>query len=93
MEEENKDGRELFEYPLNDNRSYIYNHSSGLRYEQDHVYQLLKQGKSTLNMSYIRGGLGKLESDAMSHANSLDVLSMLDEIRRQLNVEFPHDKK
>lgn len=33
-----------FEYPLNDDRFYHYNHSSGLRYEQDHVYDLLQKG-------------------------------------------------
>jgi hypothetical protein len=39
----NKDHK-VFEYPLKDDRFYHYNNSSGLRYEQDHVYDLLQQG-------------------------------------------------
>ncbi|KAI6176316.1 Trans-1,2-dihydrobenzene-1,2-diol dehydrogenase-like [Aphelenchoides bicaudatus] len=73
MVADNKE-KKLYEYPLNDER----NHSSGLRYETDHVYELLQQGK--------------LESDIMSHQDTLDVMGMLDEIRRQLGVVFPHDK-
>jgi hypothetical protein len=37
--------------------------------------------------------LGKLESDIMSPRDTMDVMEMLDDIRRQLGVEFPHDKK
>jgi hypothetical protein len=37
--------------------------------------------------------LGKLESDIMLPKDTLDVMEMLDEIRSQLGVEFPHDKK
>lgn len=74
---DNKDHK-LLEFPLNDDRFYHYNHSSGLRYEQDHVYELLEQGK--------------LESDVMSPQHTIEVSEMLDEIRRQLGVVFPHDK-
>jgi dihydrodiol dehydrogenase / D-xylose 1-dehydrogenase (NADP) len=74
---ENQD-RKAFEYPLNDDRSYNYSNSSGLRYEQDHVYDLFQQGK--------------LESDVMSLQHTLEIQEMLDEIRRQLGVIFPHDR-
>ncbi|KAI6214506.1 Trans-1,2-dihydrobenzene-1,2-diol dehydrogenase isoform X1 [Aphelenchoides besseyi] len=75
---DNKDRKDL-EFPLNDDRFYNYNHSSGLRYEQDHIFDLIKEGKT--------------ESDVMSHTDSLQVIEMLDEVRRQLKVVFPHDQR
>ena len=35
---------------------------------------------------------GKRESDINSHANSLAVIEVVDEIRRQLGIVFPADK-
>ena len=35
---------------------------------------------------------GKLQSDAWSHRNSLDLMEIMDEIRRQGKVEFPFEK-
>jgi dihydrodiol dehydrogenase / D-xylose 1-dehydrogenase (NADP) len=78
MRTENK-GRKTYEYPLNDDRFYHYNNSSGLRYEQDHVYDLLQKEE--------------LKSDIMTPQDTLDVQSMMEEVRRQLGVVFPHDKK
>jgi dihydrodiol dehydrogenase / D-xylose 1-dehydrogenase (NADP) len=74
---ENHD-RKTFEYPLNDDRSYSYNNSSGLRYEQDHVYDLIQQGK--------------LESDVISLQDTMEIQEMMQEIRNQLGVIFPHDE-
>jgi len=71
--------RKLYEYPLKDDRFFNYAHSSGFRYEIDHVYDCLKKGM--------------LESDVMPHSDTIEVVEMLDEIRRQLGVVFPHDKK
>lgn len=70
--------RTCIDYPLNDNREFVYVHSSGLRYEADHVYDKLQEGA--------------IESDVMSHDDSIAVTEMMDEIRRQLGTSFPHDK-
>ena len=36
--------------------------------------------------------LDKMESDVMSHNESLQIMEVLDEVRRQLGIELPSDK-
>ncbi|KAI6240366.1 Trans-1,2-dihydrobenzene-1,2-diol dehydrogenase [Aphelenchoides fujianensis] len=69
---------ETFEYPLPDDHSkYFFNHSQGLVYEADHVFEMLQKGRT--------------ESEIMPLDTSLKIAGVLDEIRRQLEVRFPQD--
>ncbi|KAI6197776.1 Trans-1,2-dihydrobenzene-1,2-diol dehydrogenase-like isoform X1 [Aphelenchoides besseyi] len=70
---------ETFTYPLTqDYGKYYYNHSEGLHFEADHVFDAIQAGKT--------------ESEVMSLDTSLKCAEILDEIRRQLGVVFPQDK-
>lgn len=69
---------EQIEHPLDDDQVYNFTNSSGLRYEADHVYDCIRNGK--------------LESDNVSHEVSLILAEILQEIRKQLGVVLPHDK-
>ncbi|KAE9553383.1 hypothetical protein FO519_003393 [Halicephalobus sp. NKZ332] len=64
-------------FPLNDDAKYNFNFSSGLRYEADHVFDCLKEGKK--------------ESDVHSFDESLKILEILDEVRRQIGVVYRQD--
>ncbi|KAH7725547.1 trans-1,2-dihydrobenzene-1,2-diol dehydrogenase-like protein [Aphelenchoides avenae] len=65
------------DFPLNDDAEYNFNNSSGLRYEADHVYECITNGKT--------------ESDIMPLEESLNVAELVEEVRRQLGVVYPQD--
>uniref|UniRef100_A0AC34FD01 Gfo/Idh/MocA-like oxidoreductase N-terminal domain-containing protein n=1 Tax=Panagrolaimus sp. ES5 TaxID=591445 RepID=A0AC34FD01_9BILA len=60
-----------------DDLNYNYSHSTGLRYEADHVYDCLSSGKKFSNLH--------------SPEDSLKVFDILDEVREQLGVVYPQD--
>ncbi|KAI6174338.1 Trans-1,2-dihydrobenzene-1,2-diol dehydrogenase-like protein [Aphelenchoides besseyi] len=71
---------ETFTYPLTpDYGKYYFNHSEGLYFEADHVFDAIQAGKT--------------ESQVMSLDTSLKCAEISDEIRRQLGVVFPQDKR
>lgn len=73
------DGAELFEFPFNDNLDdYNFTSSSGLRYEADHCFDMLSQGRR--------------QSDLMSLEATLRVVEVVVELRKQMGVTFPADK-
>ncbi|CAD5221617.1 unnamed protein product [Bursaphelenchus okinawaensis] len=76
---DNEEHRREIEFPLNDNRFFNYNHSSGLRYEADHAYEQIQKGHT--------------ESEFHPLSDTLEIVETLDEIRRQLGVHYPHDDK
>uniref|UniRef100_A0AC35EVS3 Gfo/Idh/MocA-like oxidoreductase N-terminal domain-containing protein n=1 Tax=Panagrolaimus sp. PS1159 TaxID=55785 RepID=A0AC35EVS3_9BILA len=76
--EESKPRPPPMKFPFNDDSKYNFNHSSGLRYEADHVYECLSAGKKS--------------SDVHTPDESLKVLEVLDEIRKQIGVVYRQDK-
>uniref|UniRef100_A0A914DLA3 Trans-1,2-dihydrobenzene-1,2-diol dehydrogenase n=1 Tax=Acrobeloides nanus TaxID=290746 RepID=A0A914DLA3_9BILA len=70
---------EGIEFPLEDDAFYIYNNSSGLRYEADHVFECLRKGRK--------------ESDLMSLETTEKLAEIIQEIRRQLDIVLPQDKQ
>uniref|UniRef100_A0A914EDM4 Trans-1,2-dihydrobenzene-1,2-diol dehydrogenase n=2 Tax=Acrobeloides nanus TaxID=290746 RepID=A0A914EDM4_9BILA len=63
----------------NDKVEYNFMNDSGLRYEADHVYECLRDGK--------------LESSNASHEDTLRIVQITDEARRQLGVVYSQDKE
>uniref|UniRef100_A0A1I7RHI3 Trans-1,2-dihydrobenzene-1,2-diol dehydrogenase n=1 Tax=Bursaphelenchus xylophilus TaxID=6326 RepID=A0A1I7RHI3_BURXY len=57
--------------------NYHYNHSSGLSYEADHVYKKIQEGQ--------------IESERMSHDDSVAIHEVLEKVRKDLGVVFPQD--
>ena len=74
---ENEHEIEPLVFPLMDDAKYNFNCSSGLRYEADHVFDCLREGKK--------------ESDVHSFDESLKTLEILDEVRRQIGVVYGQD--
>uniref|UniRef100_A0A914DQX2 Uncharacterized protein n=1 Tax=Acrobeloides nanus TaxID=290746 RepID=A0A914DQX2_9BILA len=70
---------EVVQLPYEDDQTYNFLGSAGLRYEADHVYESIRNGK--------------LESDNVTHKFSLTIAEILEEIRRQLGVVLPQDKE
>ncbi|KAI6176343.1 Trans-1,2-dihydrobenzene-1,2-diol dehydrogenase-like protein [Aphelenchoides bicaudatus] len=66
-------------FPLNDDRSFIYPNSSGLRYEADHVYKKIKIDHAT-------------QSDIMPLDDILALQETVDSIRKKMKISFPQDK-
>lgn len=58
---------------------FIYRNSIGLRYEPEEVRRCIRAGK--------------LESDKISHNESLAILRIADEIRRQIGVTYAADNE
>lgn len=56
---------------------FIYQNSIGLRYEPEEVRKCIRSGK--------------LESDKISHKESLTIIRIADEIRRQIGVTYAAD--
>ncbi|CAD5228133.1 unnamed protein product [Bursaphelenchus xylophilus] len=75
----NEHNKKTIEFPLNDDRFFNYNHSSGLRYEADHLYEQVQKGR--------------IESDFHPLSATLEIVETMDEVRRQLGVHFPHDDR
>ncbi|CAD5226310.1 unnamed protein product [Bursaphelenchus xylophilus] len=70
--------KKRFSHPLSDDDSkYNFINSAGLHFEADHLYKRIKEGQ--------------IESDIMSHENSLNLHETLDRIRKELGVSFPQD--
>ena len=65
-----------FSYPVN-TPEMNFGGSRGLRYEADHVRELLLAGKT--------------ESDVMPHRDSVTIAKIQDELRRQVGVHFDAD--
>ncbi|CAD5212610.1 unnamed protein product [Bursaphelenchus okinawaensis] len=66
------------ECPLNDNRKeFNYPNSSGLRYEADHVYEMIFDNKTESNIVPLRF--------------SRQVQKTVDEVRKVMGIEFPVD--
>uniref|UniRef100_A0A182J9J8 Trans-1,2-dihydrobenzene-1,2-diol dehydrogenase n=1 Tax=Anopheles atroparvus TaxID=41427 RepID=A0A182J9J8_ANOAO len=57
--------------------SFNFNNSYGLRYEAEEVRQCIQAGR--------------MQSESVSHADSLLIAHIQDEIRKQIGVEFPED--
>jgi len=71
---------EELEFPLPDKRpehSFNFNNSIGMQYEAAHVHMLLREGK--------------MESDVISLDESLVVMKIMDEVRRQLGVKYSNE--
>lgn len=66
-----------FELPKHKLGKFEFHNSAGLRYEAEAMRQ------------YIISGM--LESDVVSHEESLRIARIEDEIRRQVGVKFPED--
>jgi len=67
-------------FPLREEETatkFNFHNSSGLCYEIDHVFECIRQGKK--------------QSEIMSLDESIKIIEILDEIRRQLDVVFPAD--
>jgi dihydrodiol dehydrogenase / D-xylose 1-dehydrogenase (NADP) len=64
-------------YPLNDDRTFIYPNSSGLRYETDHVYDRIENGHA--------------ESDIMPLDDIQALQDTIDQVREKLGIKFPQD--
>lgn len=58
---------------------FIYRNSIGLRYEPEEVRRCIRAGK--------------LESEKISHNESLVIIRIADEIRRQIGVTYAVDKE
>lgn len=58
---------------------FIYRNSIGLRYEPEEVRKCIRAGK--------------LESEKISHNESLVIIRIADEIRRQIGVTYAVDKE
>uniref|UniRef100_A0AAG5DEV5 Trans-1,2-dihydrobenzene-1,2-diol dehydrogenase n=1 Tax=Anopheles atroparvus TaxID=41427 RepID=A0AAG5DEV5_ANOAO len=56
---------------------FNFNNSCGLRYEAEEVRQCIQAGR--------------MQSESVSHADSLLIAHIQDEIRKQIGVEFPED--
>ncbi|CAD5227266.1 unnamed protein product [Bursaphelenchus xylophilus] len=63
------------EFRLDDRRKFVYPNSTGFRYEQDHIYECVKNGD--------------LESPVMSLADSIAIRKVIDEARDQIGVPQP----
>jgi dihydrodiol dehydrogenase / D-xylose 1-dehydrogenase (NADP) len=70
---------EIFETPLQDDqKKYNFGRSEGLHYEADHVFECLNNGKT--------------ESPIASLDDSLMLAEVVDTLRAQLGIKFPHDE-
>lgn len=58
---------------------FIYRNSIGLRYEPEEVRKCIRAGK--------------LESEKISHKESLTIIRIADEIRRQIGVKYAADNE
>lgn len=58
---------------------FIYRNSIGLRYEPEEVRKCIRAGK--------------LESDKITHNESLGIIRVADEIRRQIGVKYAVEEK
>uniref|UniRef100_A0AC34FQF4 Gfo/Idh/MocA-like oxidoreductase N-terminal domain-containing protein n=1 Tax=Panagrolaimus sp. ES5 TaxID=591445 RepID=A0AC34FQF4_9BILA len=71
---DNKPTPPPLKFDFNDDAKYNFNHSSGLRYEADHVYECLAAGYKS--------------SDVHTPEKSLEVHEVLDEVRKQIGVKY-----
>jgi len=71
--------RETQHWPLNDTAEYNFENTSGFRYEADHVYECIQQGR--------------LESPLVPWQTSLLLTELTVDLRRQAGVYFPVDKQ
>ena len=72
---------EQLDFPLKDEEladKFIFNNSSGLHYEADHVYDRIQAGHK--------------ESDLISLNESVEIHKLIDRIREKVGVSFPQDK-
>uniref|UniRef100_A0A1I7SG03 Oxidoreductase n=1 Tax=Bursaphelenchus xylophilus TaxID=6326 RepID=A0A1I7SG03_BURXY len=65
-----------YSYPASEH-DYNYSHSSGLSYEADHVYRKIKEGQ--------------IESEKMSHEETIAIHEVLEKVKKDLGVVFPQD--
>lgn len=74
------DGTEkVFQEAARAEHEFIYRNSIGLRYEPEEVRRCIRAGK--------------LESDKISHNESLVIIRIADEIRRQIGVTYAVDNE
>ncbi len=76
------DKEQNFEFPvpqLNGMKSFNFTNTTGMHYEANHVMQCLQEGK--------------LSSPIMPPQESVVIMKIMDEIRKQIGVVYPEDKQ
>lgn len=84
---------ETLDFPLEgDPDQFNFPNSSGLHYEADHVFECLNEGSKRTVYKVRLTIIGLVESPLMSLDDSLRIAEVVDTLREQLDIRFPHDE-